>query len=195
MKKLLALTLSAVFMVSLVACGSGDTETPEELSVGDTITTDIMEFTLTRVEFADRLKYAQFVSGQTPDQEYLLPIDEPQTNTSYTFEADDGYKLLSYSYTLNYTGKEEIEVETAMGISAVYDDGYTFEIATDAYLWSDFISIDGTTILHPLDPQGEGRGYMKVPSEVESNTAAPLKITVSIPNGDGSTVDAVYTIR
>ena len=195
MKKLLALMLSAAFMVSLAACGGGDTEASEELSISDTITTDIMEFTLTRVEFADRLKYAQFISGQTPDQEYLLPIDEPQTNTSYTFEADNGYKLLSYSYTLNYTGKEEIEVEAAMGISAVYDDGYTFEIASDAYLWSDYISIDGTTILHPLDPQGEGRGYMRVPSEVESNTAAPLKITVSIPNGDGSTVDAVYTIR
>ena len=194
MRKTLARFLTVALMLSLAACG-GETETSEELSIGDTITTDILEFTLNRAEFADRLKYAQFVSGQTPDQEYLLPIDEPQTNTPYTFEADEGYKLLSYSYSLNYTGKEEIEVETAMGISAVYDDGYTFEISTDAYLWSDYISIDGTTILYPLDPPGEGRGYMKVPSEVESNTAAPLKITVSIPNGDGSTIDAVYIIR
>lgn len=198
MKKLLALMLSAVVMVSLTACGnesnnSDNDSTTNELSVGDTLNSDIIEFTLTRVEFADQLKYASFSTGTPPDPEYMLPTDEPQSNS--TFVADDGYTMLSYSYTLKYTGKEEIEVDTAMGITASYDDGYTFEVWSDAYMWSDYISTDGDTKLKPLDPQGEGRGCMKVPDEVADNTDKPLKITVSIPNGDGSTVDAVYTIR
>ena len=198
MKKFLALMLSAVVMVSLTACGtesnnSDNGSTTNELSVGDTLNSDIIEFTLTRVEFADQLKYASFSTGTPPDPEYMLPTDEPQSNG--IFVADDGYTMLSYSYTLKYTGKEEIEVDTAMGITANYDDGYTIEVWSDAYMWSDYISTDGDTKLKPLDPQGEGRGCMKVPDEVADNTDKPLKITVSIPNGDGSTVDAVYTIR
>ena len=199
MKRVWCLLLSAVLMLSLTACGEdntsidGDGEATTELSVGDTLTSDIIEFALTRVEFADQLKYASFSTGTPPDAEYMLPTDEPQSNN--TFVADDGYTMLSYSYTLKYTGKEEIEVDTNMGITADYNDGYTFEVWSDAYMWGDYISIDGDTKLKPLDPQGEGRGCMKVPDEVADNTDAPLKITVSIPNADGSTVDAVYTIR
>lgn len=198
MKKLLVLMLSMMFMMSLAACDSESSKnnnesTTNELSIGDTLNSDMIEFTLTRVEFADQLKYASFSTGTPPDPEYMLPTDEPQSNK--TFVADDGYTMLSYSYTLKYTGKEEIEVDTAMGITAIYDDGYTFDVWSDAYMWSDYISIDGDTKLKPLDPQGEGRGCMKVPDEVADNTNKSLKITVSIPNSDGSTIDAVYTIR
>lgn len=193
MKKKITVLLVMSFVVLLTACSGESTSTVQELSVGDTVTTDIIQFSLTRVEFADQLKYASFSTGVKPDEEYMLPTDEHQSNK--TFVADDGYKMLSYSYSLKYTGKEEIEVETAMGITANYNDDYNFKVWTDAYMWSDYISIDGTTLLRPLDPQGEGRGCMKVPAEVADNTNAPLKITVSVPNGDGTTVDAIYTVR
>ena len=215
MKKVLSLLLAFVMCLSLCACGGGNTDasvddettaptteapvdkddvsTEKEYSLGDTITTDIIEFSLTRVEFADQLKYATFSTGEQPDAEYMLPTTEPQSNK--TFVADEGYTFLSYSYSLKYTGKEEIEVETAMGISADYNNGYTFDVWSDAYMWSNYVSIDGDTKLKPLDPLGEGRGCMKVPEEVSTNSAAPLKINVSIPNGDGTTTDAVYIIR
>lgn len=209
MKKLTALLVAIVLCLSLCACGGGNTDVPADkttasvdkndistekaYSLGDTITTDIIEFSLTRVEFSDQLKYATFSTGEQPDTGYMLPTTEPQSNK--TFVANEGYTFLSYSYSLRYTGKEEIEVETAMGISADYNDGYTFEIWSDAYMWSEYISIKGYTKLRPLDPQGEGRGCMKVPEEVSTNSVAPLKINVSIPNGDGTTTDAVYIIR
>lgn len=200
MKKALSFMLAATLILSLAACGNegntsnnNSTSATNELSVGDTLTSNIIEFTLTRVEFADQLKYASFSTGTSPDVEYMLPTDEPQSNK--TFVAEDGYTMLSYSYTLRYTGKEEIEVETAMGITADYNDGYIFEVWSDAYMWSDYISIDGDTKLKPLDPQGEGRGCMKVPDEVAENADTPLKIAVSIPNGDGTFVDAIYTVR
>lgn len=200
MKKILSLILTLVMCLSLCACGdenktSGPDNPPtaQELSIGDIITTDVMEFSLTRVEFADQLKHATFSTGQQPDTEYMLPTTEYQSNK--TFVADEGYTFLTYSYSLKYTGKEEIEVDTVMGISADYNNGYTFEVWSDAYMWSNYISIDGNTKLKPLDPQGEGRGCMKVPKEVSTNLSAPLKINVSIPNGDGTTTDAVYAIR
>lgn len=142
MKKLSTRLLAAALVLSLAACDGGS-DTPsggedgtevEELSIGDVITSDIIEFSLTRVEFAGQLKYASFSTGQKPDEEYMLPTEEVQSNK--TFVADDGYKMLSYSYSLKYTGKEEIDVETAMGITADYNDGYTFEVWSDAYMWS-----------------------------------------------------------
>lgn len=200
MKKTISLLMALVLCLSLCACGgesntssADNTPTAQELSIGDIITTDIIEFSLTRVEFADQLKHTTFSTGQQPDTEYMLPTTEYQSNK--TFVADEGYTFLSYSYSLKYTGKEEIEVETAMGISADYNNGYTFEVWSDAYMWSNYISIDGDTKLKPLDPPGEGRGCMKVPEEVSTNSTVPLKINISIPNGDGSTTDAVYIIR
>lgn len=198
MRKVLVLMLTAALALSLVACGGGGgtgdtTADMKELTLGDTITTDIIEFSLTRVEFANQLKYATFSTSKKPDAEYMLPTTEPQSNKA--FVADEGYTLLSYSYSLKYIGKEEIEVKTAMGISADYNDGYTFEVWSDAYMWGDYISIDGDTKLKPLDPQGEGRGFMKVPEEVATNEEAALIINVSIPNKDGTTRDAVYIIR
>lgn len=204
-KKMLSLLLVAVLTCSVCACGSkaqgqeenSNTKAEEnsttEVKLGDTVKTDIIEFSLTRVEFADKLKYATFSSLTKPDKEYLLPTELEQSNP--VFVAKDGETFLSYSFSLKYLGKEELEVPTDMNIIANYNNGYKFETYSQAYMWSDYVQIQEMTKLKPLDPEGEGRGCMKVPFEVRDNEENSLSITVSIPNGDGTNSDYTYVIR
>ena len=173
--------------------GSEESVSIEELELGDVVSTDIMNFSLTRVEFADQLKHASFSSFTEPDKEYMLPTDIKQSNQ--TFVAKEGEKMLSYSYTIEFTGKEEYEFQTDMSITADYNNGYKFETWSCAYMWSSYVSLHDTTTLKPLGEAGEGRGCMRVPTEVATNDTAPLKLYVSVPNGDGTTTDVVYVVR
>ncbi len=204
--------LSTLFLsigLTLAACGtaqnasaeSNDTtnknaaasEQQETFSIGDTITTDLMEFTLTRIEFGAVLKNATFSTGQKPDEEYLLPLEKESSSTD--FVADSGNTFLTYSYTIKYLGKEEMEIPTDMDMVVNYDDGYTFDIEHSAYMWSDYIQLKDTTKLKPLDVAGEGRGYVKVPEAVATEIDKALTITVTIPDEEGTTSEKTYTIR
>lgn len=190
MKKLLALLLAVILCFALVACGENKNEYP----IGSTLTTSVVSFSLTRFEYAERLKNATFQTGKTPDPEYLLPTEEKQSNNP--FAADDGKVMISFSYTVKNTSKEKITFPVDLGIVADYNDGYEFEASVDL-IKGNYVILSDTTSLDPLSEVCEGRGYIEVPKEVMDNESASLYIKISLPddsNGE-KTTEFTYKIR
>ena len=199
MKRAISLLLVLVLTLSLCACGaeknqSAATDESKSNSLNETVSTDVVEFTLTRFEYAKMLKNASFQTGKAPDPEYLLPTEEEQSNNP--FAADDGKTMISFSYTLKNTGKEELTFPVNLGITADYNDGYTFEASVDV-IKGDFVILKDTTSLDPLSDACEGRGYIKVPMEVMEKEESPLYLKVSLPVDSNSekTTEIVYKIR
>lgn len=184
MKKFISMLLVGVMCISLCACGGNDTETTEPkedenmaLEIGDTYTSDSVEFTLERFEMAQML-------SNTMDDTFLLPDDitEFASAERHPYFAEDGNVMVSYSYTINNVGKEEIDT-VLWTIELDYNDGYTYESETldnDAFLsdgeWK--TTTAGRTVA-PLATK-ESRGFLEVPLEVSENTEAPLKVNVHI---------------
>ena len=149
MKKLLALILAAALALSLVACGgdsgAGDTNTPSggngdttstdtpsggedstqeepsELKVGDTITNDRFEFTLTSVDFTDKLNIDCY------SEDFMLPYEEE--NEKGPSFAEEGYIWLIFSFTYKFIGRERFEdgFRTLGAPCVTYGDSYIFD--------------------------------------------------------------------
>ncbi len=190
MKKTLSLILALTMCLSLSACGGNK----DALKIGDTSTTSVVEFTLTRFEYADKLKNATFQTGKSPDPEYLLPTEEEQHNSP--FVAKDGNVMISFSYTLKNVGKEKLTFPINLGITANYNDGYEF----DAYvnlIKGEYVILTDTTSLDPLSDMCEGRGYIEVPMEVMENEDAPLLLKINLPcdTNNEKTTQVIYKIR
>lgn len=186
MKKFISMLLVGIMCISLCACGGNDTETTNtetnsdeatELEIGDTYTSDSVEFTLERFEMAQML-------SNTMDDTFLLPDDitEFASAERHPYFAEDGNVMVSYSHTINNVGKEEIDT-VLWTIELDYNGGYTYESETldnDAFLSDDEwkATTAGRTIA-PLATK-ESRGFLEVPLEVSENTEAPLKVNVHI---------------
>ncbi len=90
MKKILCLLLAFVMCVSLGACGgSGGSSTKNKLSLGETASTDLAEFTLEKAEFA------YYVDNTINDNQYK-PIED--TDTIYA--ASKGNCLVAVTFTV-----------------------------------------------------------------------------------------------
>lgn len=184
MKKFISMLLVEIMCVSLCACGGNDIETAESpkdenavLEIGDTYTSDSVEFTLERFEMAEKL-------SNTMDDSFLLPdvVSEYDSADTTPYLAEDGNVMVSYSHTINNVGKEEIDT-VLWTIELDYNGGYTYESETldnDAFLSDDEwkATTAGRTIA-PLATK-ESRGFLEVPLEVSENTEAPLKVNVHI---------------
>lgn len=190
MKKFLALFLVVVLCFSLCACANDKTEYP----VGSVVTTSVVEFSLSRFEYAEKLKNATFQTGKTPDPEYLLPTKENQYNNP--FVADDGKIMISFSYTIKNISKEKLTFPVNLGIIADYNDGYEFTAYANL-IKGDYVILTDTTFLDPLSQTCEGRGYIEVPKEVMDNESAPLFIKIRLPNDSNNekTTEINYKIR
>lgn len=198
MKKILSLTLAFVMCLSLWACGAESnpaaTDEGKTYSLNETAKTDVAEFTLTRFEYAKMLKNASFQTGKDPDPEYLLPTEEVQSNNP--FAADERKTMISFSYTLKNIGREALTFPVDLGITADYNDGYTF-YAGVSVLKGKYVILSGTTSLDPLSDACEGRGYIEVPMEVMEKKDAPLYLKICLPadNNSEKTSEIVYKIR
>ena len=184
MKKFISMLLVGIICVSLCACGGNDTETTEPkedenmaLEIGDTYTSDSVEFTLEQFEMAEKL-------SNTMDDSFLLPdvVSEYDSVDTTPYLAEDGNVMVSYSHTINNVGKEEIDT-VLWTIELDYNDGYTYESETldnDAFLSDD--EWKTTTAGRKIAPLAtkESRGFLEVPLEVSENTEAPLKVNVHI---------------
>lgn len=190
MKRIITLALAVLLCLSLCACGGDKGQYP----IGSVLSTDVVEFSISRFEYAEKLKNATFQTGKAPDPGYLLPTEEKQDNNP--FEADEGKIMMSFSYTIKNISKEKITFPVNLGIIADYNNGYEF--TADANLIKgDYVILSETTSLDPLSGVYEARGYIEVPLEVMENEEATLFIKVSLPNDSNSskTIDYTYKVR
>ena len=210
MKNFVALLLALVMVLSLAACG-GNSATPAsesivELSVGDTATTDKMEFILKRCEFTEIVDYATHLGTEFRDLEndpHLLPLEQSKVGLGYQ-SASEGNILISITFTLSNVGKEAFSDYPKLTID--YDNGYTFEstkfecrtynnewgnVYKNKYLTggNDYITIQ------PLSEAREVRGYFDVPLDTQKNADKELKLIVPLENADGTIIEYIYNLR
>lgn len=201
MRTTISLLLALVMCLSLCACGDGkvtstteapttETQAPTTesttepiviLTVGETASTKVLEFTLDSFTFTDKLD----TSG---DENYLTPIEE---HAHITRVPKEGKTFVSFSFSIKNIGKEELSTLAFSTMKLVYSDGYTFEIdPNNGVVRTDdsYYTRNGRTgFLSPevLAEAQTYRGYFEVPLEVTENVDAPLLFTVELQMDEG----------
>lgn len=227
MKKAITILLAATLMLSMAACGggndsnnkpiSGENDTPttqedvknasnttsdiQELTIGETKAIGDFEFTLTRFEFAEAVTNSSFKTGEgATDENYLLPTDVRTDDNIHV--ASDKTILLSYSYNLEYTGKEEIDFDVFLLPKVFYNDfvfattgiedsisftGSECSISVESGKWDAGSSgARGTNrLLNSFNNSNfEIRAYVRVPRELMDNTDIPLSVSFELEGNE-----------
>ena len=219
MKKAISLLLVLVLCLSLCACGDGKVTSPTEaptnetqaptveateaptdpiimLTIGETASTKVLEFTLDSFTFANKLD----TSG---DENYLAPIEE---NAHITRVPKEGKTFVCFSFSIKNIGKEELSILAYSTMKLVYSDGYTFEIDSNNHIVrtdDSYYTKNGRTGLLSPEVLAEAqtyRGYFEVPLEVTENADAPLSFVIELqtdegPVGFGIRTEFIYGLR
>ena len=216
MKKTLYIILAFLLCISLCACGnetnnddnyttSNDTETPsntteettennteanEKYSVGETASTEVIEFTLNSIEFADSVSLS---SGDN----FLLPCNEGNGN----LVPNEGKVFVCFSFSVKNIGKAKLSSTAYRNMSLSYSDGYKFDIDPSHQVVrtdDNFYLIrkeKGLLSLAVLTGEQTYRGYIEVPKEVMENAEVPLAFVIRLQKGEQTTglVSELYT--
>ena len=195
MKKILAILLAAIMVLSFAGCGA-ETEVSEEeitepveeivpeevfYSLGDTVKTESIEFTLDEFDFYKCL-------SNVGDENCYNPIAEDDESawlyyrSSNPYNADDDHIMARISFTYKNIGKTAIH--NISGIESghffiEYGDGYSFGSFSTATKNSDGDYAYGFDI-EPLSDAVNGRGALKVPIAVMENTEEQLLLIVKL---------------
>ena len=196
MKRIIALVLAAVLCFSFAACGkSGDNTTYYKL--GDTVSSDILEFTLDKATLAIAL-------NNIIDNDYCSPKEyNSQTDNDNPFVCAKGHTYAAFTYTIknidrtNYNGvlplveaeykdvKSDKQVDGAQYFSALDEWKPTGNNANPpVYSWH--------FVLEPESPETY-RSYIDIPVEADSLTDDFI-LTVNLPASDGSISNFSYLI-
>lgn len=200
MKRVLMRILSLIIVLGLVGCSStpaDGTNTTEptkkveerqELKVGDVAINSVAEFTLEKLDFGKAL-------SNTIDDNYLLP-DDAKSYSKNPFNADDGNMMISISYTIKNTGKEELDIYN-WSYDIIYDGEYTFsneEEISEYYFRNDkWENYQYGRYIEPLTSK-KYRSYIQVPKEVYENEDLPLSFVIHMyePTDDKDNYDIMF---
>lgn len=163
------------------SCGEKETETipmleRTVLEIGETAETDIVEFTLDTIRFADKvsLDYG----------EWLKPV-----NGSGGLSAGDGNVFVWFSFTAKNLSKEDLSGYDVCTAEIDYNNGYTYGdgIYTDLAGWSTDSMISKNVGLTSMKPLGEAEyyGFIRCVSDVKTDRESPLLLIVTLPSTSG----------
>ncbi|WP_417344082.1 hypothetical protein [Evtepia gabavorous] len=126
MKKLLAIMLSAALSLSLAACGGSEGES-QYYKLGDTVTTDIAEFTLDTAQFTIAL-------SNINDETYFTPKEfDAQLDAGNPYVAPTGHTYASFTYTVTNLDRASMEFHGDSSISVEYDGKMYSTMVDGAY--------------------------------------------------------------
>ena len=226
MKRIWALIAAFVLMSALTACGGGEKAdttpdsnvTPEintaadsgnpatadptgtetqYYKIGDTVSTDIVEFTLDEAELAIALSNMQ-------DETYGMPKEySPQEDAQNPFVAATGHTYATFTYTLTNLDRTSFNGELPL-ISAQYQDAVSdkqvdcAELPAESGVWESNGNNPASPVYswHFVLKAGEQRSFrsfIDVPVEAEALTDSFL-LTAELPVSDGSTASFSYLI-
>lgn len=177
---------------------SSEKETEEQqttmMKFGDTIKTDLFEFTPSFDGYADEV-------ANWPDENYLKPTGKMAGSNPY--KADSDKTVMYFSGVVNYIGNEKSNVNFTYGFSVDYDNGYVFKddgsvVITDGHVEVGYgytkslndpdWEYENTMTFEPLS--SETTRYVRfciiVPKVIETETAKPLNVNFMI-NGESYT--------
>ena len=195
MKKFLAIIFAMITVLGFSACGTEQEPPVEEVivpeeeivpeevcySLGDTVKTESIEFTLDEFDFYKCLSNVGDENCYNPVAEY----DESAWlyyRSSNQYNADDDHIIVRISFTYKNIGKTAID--NISGIESghffiEYGDGYSFGSFSTATKNSDGDYAYGFEI-EPLSDAVNGRGALKVPIAVMENTEEQLILAVQL---------------
>lgn len=196
MKKFIALFFVAVLCLSFAACGKTGSNTTY-YKLGDTVSTDILEFSLDKATLAIAL-------SNIIDNDYCSPKEyNPQTDNDNPFVCAKGHTYAAFTYTIknidrtNYNGvlplveaeykniKSNKQVDGAQYFSKIDEWKPTGNNATSpVYSWH--------FVLEPETPETY-RSYIDIPVDAES-LSDDFILTVNLPTSDGSISSFSYLI-
>ena len=188
MKKLLAILFAAIMILSFAGCGT-ETEVSEEeitepveeivpeevfYSLGDTVKTESIEFTLDEFDFYKCL-------SNVGDAYYLDPLEEDDMwyNSKNPYYADDEHIMVRISFTYKNIGKTSIGTIDDYAFCLEYGDGYIFDTFS-AQTKNDNGEYSFSWDVEPLTDALNGRGAEKVPIAVMENTEEQLLVIVKL---------------
>jgi len=206
MKKLLSFILVLATCLSLAACGSSDDGAV--YSLGDTVSTDIYDFTLTAAEFTVAV-------GNTSGDSFFTPkAYDAKKDSGNPYVAPVGRTLVAFTYTVTNKNRTSDEFHKGSFVSVKYD-GKSFKSLKQvdgAYFLYESKQIRGTNgklntyapgqwhsctgISNFLLGAGEKetrRGYVEISAEV-TDLDAPVELTVSVPNSEGKKEKFTYVV-
>lgn len=218
MKKLIAILMAAVMCLSFAACDNNQTnndnkQTDNEANtpntqyykLGDTVSTDLFEFTLNAAEFTIALNNVNDDDRYTP-KEY-----DPQDDADNPYVAPVGHTYAAFSYTVSNLNRASCEFHNGSFATVKYDGKNYNSLEEGAYfLYADMQIMDANGKLR-TEKAGEwynnpGRNFLLMVGEKTTRRAcidiaadikdltADVEITFAIPNSDGKKTEFTYLV-
>ena len=204
MKKAISLFLIVVTCLSFAACGkSGGDSSYHKL--GETVSTDIFEFTLNAAEFTIALNNVNDDNRFTP-KEYDAADD---ANNPYV--AAVGHTYAAFSYTVKCLDRSSSEFNSGSFATVKYDGKKYSSMKDGAYfLYEDqmykdvngnlktekageWYSNNSSNLLLQPNEKETHRAYVELNTEVKDLTA-DVEITFKIPNSEGKKEEFTYLV-
>lgn len=216
MKKLIPIILSLAMLFSLCSCGGGTSnhqeETAERYEIGDTVSTDIFEFTLDAAALTIALNCSY-------DDNYFTPKGySAQSDSGNPFVAPVGHTYAAFTYTVKCLDRSDNEFHDGIsGAVSIEYDGKTYkgkyhDDTKDGayYLYEDknYIDVDQSLKTDKAKEWHSGasnnmllfagvtesrRAIIDLPIDIE-DLDSPFILNVSVPCSDGSKTVFSYSI-
>ncbi len=194
MKKTIAILLAIVTCISLNACGNSSNN--EYHKLGETVSTDIFEFTLNAAEFTVAL-------SSVYDEAYFTPKEyEPDADADNPYVAPVGHTYVAFSYTVKNLDRASSEFHDGYFATVKYDgkkynnmeEGAYFQYNDEQYLDVDgklkskkggeWYTDPGNNLLLLTGEKETRRAYIDIETEIKDLTE-DVEITIKIPNSEG----------
>lgn len=183
MKKVFSLFLALVMCLTLVACGGGNAK--ETYHLGDTVSTDIFEFTLDEAAFA-------YALNNLKGDNYFAPKEyNAATDKNNPYVAETGETLVAVKYTVKNNGRTSEELYKG-GFFTVKYDGKAYPPVPIGVLTLHASNKADSVLVGAGDTETH-RAYAEIGVDVK-DLSDGFTITVQIPNSDGKTEKFTYTI-
>ena len=203
MKKIIAFFLAVVTCVSLASCGASSTKNYHKL--GETVSTDIFEFTLNAAEFTIAL-------NNVNDDERFTPKEyDAQADSDNPYVAPVGHTYAAFSYTVKNINRASSEFHNGSFATVKYDgkkysdmeDGAYYQYAAEQYMdvngslknkkAGEWYSDPGSNLLLLVDEKETRRARIDIETEITDLTA-DVEITFKIPNSEGKKEEFTYLV-
>lgn len=203
MKKIIALFLTFVMLFSLAACSGISSKTYHKL--GETVSTDIFEFTLDAAEFAIAL-------NNVNNDDYFTPKEyNPEYDANNPFVASTGHTFAAFTFTVKNLNRTSDELYNSTFATVKYDgknhrafkqgafylyegkyilDEYGNKRTQEAGEWH---SDPSSNFLLDAGAKESRRAYIDVAADVKDLTD-DIEITFEIPNSEGKKVKFTYLV-
>jgi len=204
LKKIIALVLVAVLCFSFASCGESGSNT-NYYKLGDTVSTDIFEFTLNAAEFTIAL-------NNINDDKHFTPKEyNPQEDEDNPYVAPVGHTYAAFSYTVTNLNRASSEFHSGSFASVEYenkkysalDEGAYYQYEQEQYMdvngklktkkAGEWYFDPGNNLLLLTGEKETRRALIDVETEIKDLTA-DVKISFKIPNSEGKTETFTYLI-